>query len=742
MKNKKQFFRGLAVSAVAFLLILLNGIPFSAAQNSASSQPTEQDALLGAVLSMQGSAGKPTTQKPSLPAADHTTPFTWGSQQTLHGIYSSLDLYFTLPNYWDTRYACVQIQYGVSQLIQGAPCSLTFSINNQPFYSCEVAYNGQDTQTLYVLIPKQLLKTDVNDSTNYLQVAGYVRRYDAQGCLDDLSNANWITFSEDSGVTVGYNAKPSDNQLSYYPYPFVSSLDPTGAGTAVGIADTAQDTETAAAMELFSSLSNRLSGDSGIALASWADVQKGNYKNRILVSLASDLPPDLQTYVEPYRSRLSGQAMVLSVTDSAGNPLLLLVSQDKDCLMEGAQMLSDSGRVSQERGSVAFVQKGSAKPITDAKQTSGLDADRYTLQGMTGGGLSFIGPFHQVKSIIPPVPGGYTLSSAAKFTLKFRYSKNLDFTRSMLTVYWKDVPIGSKKLSAANADGDELTFLMPPDVVGSSAGDVRFAFDLEIQDMECTPRQDQMPWAYITPDSSLYLPEGENSSLLFDNRPAPFQKDGNFNNVLLVLPDHPTQSIMTLMGRAVAVYGAGAGAYGNLKVLHGSEFSEKDADYNIIAAGTPADNPFLAKINSSLYFHYDSQGKKLQSNDRLILSSNYAGSVGTLQLFPSPYSKSRAVLALTGPDDNTAQMISNLLGNEKQRWNLKDNCVLLDSDGKVRTFLYQQASQENKPGVVQSVVENKSSLLFALAGTSVMLALFLAVLLIFLRMRNSHRSKH
>ena len=71
-------------------------------------------------------------------------------------------------------------------------------------------------------------------------------------------------------------------------------------------------------------------------------------------------------------------------------------------------------------------------------------------------------------------------------------------------MYWGETPIASKKLTKERSSGDELTFTIPADVVGTSAGKVSIAFDLEIQDLICTPRQMDMPWGYVTKDSILY----------------------------------------------------------------------------------------------------------------------------------------------------------------------------------------------------------------------------------------------
>jgi hypothetical protein len=757
MKNYKK---GLTIKIVAFFLILIvavtNGAQSaymasgkdsanaaartdtlaSSSGSEASKIITSEDALVSSVESMLSDPVQPDAQKPGLPKVNHTSDFVWDSAQILSGIYSSAELYFTLPIYWDTKYAVVQIDYRVSQLIKDTPSSLTFSINKQPFYSCKLSYEDNETKTLYVLIPLELLNNDAENRTNHLEISGYARLYDKEGCIDNNSNANWITFGEASGVQVGYETIAHNNRIDYYPYPFMSVDNKTGAETIIGVANSSQNEEVAAAMYIMSNLSKETVEDNELTIANWSDIKPQSYENRIFVGLLSDIPAELQKYTNKYKDQLKGQTLVLFVNDDSNKPLLLVVSEDADCLMEASYLLADSDRVSQEKGSAALIKKGSADIKANAAKQNQMQADKYTLQEMTGGGFEFIGPFHQVKTLFLPVATDYTLSSAGKVTLNFRYSKNLDFNRSMLTVYWGDIPVGSKKLTLEKADNNELTFFMPADVVGTYASNIKFAFDLEIPDTFCTTRQDEMPWAYITKDSSIYLPADNSVKLEFDNKPIPFLKDGSLNDVLLVLSDSPSSSELTLMGRTLALYGKNSDAYGKLKVCKAAEFTEKDSNYNIITSGTSKNNSLISKLNDNLYFKYNAVGTGFLTNEKLVLSEDYGKSIGTLQLIQSPYAKNRALLVITGPSDDTLKMITKLVSNEKKSWNLTKDCVLIDSEGKMKSYQFQNYTlEEKKPTLAQSVIGNKNSLLFALAGTSVMIVLFLAMVLIIIRLR-------
>lgn len=733
LRKKKKILRAFVIIFAVTMFLNWSQNVYAAGDNSTI---TSEEALLSSINNMLENPGNPQKAKPQLPKADQTGDFTWTSPQILKGIYSSTELYFNIPRYWDTKYACVQLEYRVSQLMDKIPCTLTFSINKQPFYSCDITYENNEKNYIYVNIPLELLKNDKESSANTLNISGFARLYSENGCIDEASNANWLTFSEASGVEVGYNILPHNNRINYYPYPFMSTSNKTGSDTIVTVANSKQNEEVATAMMLMTGLSKNTSENNNLTISSWEEARNIKSSSRILVGLTNNLPNEVINYIEPYKNQLKDQIMILFVSDASGNPLLIVTSQDADCLAEAGYFLRDSERVAQETDNITFIKKGTAEIKLNAKMQSDMKADRYTLQEMTGGGFEFIGPFRQEKTLFLPLPTDFTLSSASKVTVNFRYSKNLDFNRSMLTVYWGDIPVGSKKLALENADNDELTFFMPADVVGTNSSSIKFAFDLEVTDLICTTRQDEMPWAYITKNSTLYLPSDNSTKLSFNSRPAPFQKEGSLNDVLLVLSNDPDMDELTLVGRMLSLYSHSADAYGRLKVVKADEFNETEANYNIITAGTPAKNSLITKLNDKLYFKYNSNFTEFVTNEKLILTSDYAGSIGTLQLLKSPYAEGRALLVLTGPDDKSIKRVSKLVSNEKMSWNLNNDFVLIDSNSDIKSYQFQREElKEKEPTLRESVMGNRTSLLFALAGTSVMLVLFLAMILIILRMK-------
>lgn len=676
------------------------------------------------------SAPPPDQSEPVYPTVSHTDD-TFFYRKTLKGIYSSSDLYFYIQDYWDTKYAYARIQYDVSQLIESSSSSVTFSINNIPIQSYKLEYKEGSSQILYVKIPMEQVRTGFNS----FSISAYARLYDEQGCVDDYSDANWLSISDVSYVRCGYESKDPDHKIAYYPYPFMSTYNTTGKGLTIAVSDESAPGEVAAAMNIMGDLSSHIKEKNDIQICRLSDLKNTNPNRTILIS-------DYNNLSSEYKDRItespdtSGNSTVNFVDDSNGNPLLIITSLDDSSLSEAAFMLMDQSRRRQESGGFAQVEKGSAQLAVNAAKQSDMAALNYTLEDITGNGLMYVGPFHQEKNIYLPVSMGFKLAEGGKIALKFRYSENLDFNRSLITVFWGDIPVASKKLSRDKASGDELTFEMPDDVIGTSASNLKVSFDLEIPDMICSPRQSDMPWAYVSKESTIFLPSATDVTLSFNSKVSPFNRNGTFNDILLLLSDSPTTSELNLLGQAIAMYGNEAKPYGTITVKRAADFNSEDGDYNIITAGTLKGNAFISRINDSLAFKFSQDGASFVGNEQLILSRDYAGKIGIMQLLKSPYSINRGMLVLTGSSEQALQNLQKCLRDLSKREELKKDCVIIDPDMSVTCLQFIRAEESKEgPTLAEKMIRNKKSLVFTAISTAAMFLMLIAVVIMLLRIR-------
>lgn len=696
------------------------------------------------------SAGAPVTEPPDVPESQYAKTFHYSSRVTFSGIYKTNTFSFKKEEYWETRYAYAQIEFSVSPLItDGVPASLTFSVNDTPVSSCRIDYSLGETQTAYVTIPVDLL----NDGYNNLSVTGYVLLYDEEGCLDDFSNANWICISENSLVRMGYDVDDSGNLLKYYPFPLVSSMDETGEECGVYVPDDATSGELTAAMMLRSQLGAGTTDSDDISIADFSAI--GDRAQRLIVATQDRLPSDVKkqmpdTAGDGSSYDLSKGSLVYEYSDKKGTVLAVTAGNEKD-LAEGAAMLMDDDLLAQENSSAAFVPSGTKAKVIRNRSLSDLIVDHETITGITNEkGLVFVGPFRQEQTVFLPLTGGFVLAEGGKISLSFRYSENLDFNRSLLTVYWGDTPLASKKLTKEKADGDSFSFTIPSDVVGTYASSIRIAFDLEIRDLYCTKRTDEMPWAYVSGDSTLYLPAGQSTDYSLALRPYPFQTLGLFNDLALVLPDKYTGEELELAGSVMSLMGSAISPYGSFQTVKASDYdpsagTEDSADdksgNNIIAIGTYQDNSLIQSLNQNLSFRFLDDGSGFDSNDQLLVSPDYGKRVGILQIIRSPYADKRAVLTVSAADTTGLESIQNYIRLQKNNRSMNGDAFLIDTDGDTSSYTFLKHEETDQVSLKEKVKQNKNAILFTLIGSMAMFILFIGVIITLVHYRRNRRDE-
>ena len=696
-------------------------------QEREQAQMLRVDVLSDIVNSEPRNASMPLTARPQAYSTYHKD-FEYNADVVLDGVFGSDALYFEVENYWDCRYGYAEIQIDVSQLITDVPASLTFMVNGTPVVSYLIDYDNGRSQTFYVEFPTRLL----NAGYNSFEITGYARIFDEEGCLDDFTGANWVSVRKESYIRVGYELRDHERKISYFPYPFISSIDDSGSGSYVAVSDAATGRELEAALSLRAALAAKTGRQDRIHLITAGDISS-DADGVILVSQYDNLPEGYRALIDGHATieQLKARAAVLFAVED-GVPTLLVTSKDEACLMEAAAMLMDEERVLQETGSFATVSKGGIELMQSARAQDMTATGRYTLGDLMGRGLEFIGPFHQEADIFLPYSGGFVLSEASKVSLQFRYSDNLDFGRSMITVYWGNVPVASKKLTRENAGGDELSFTMPYDVIGTHADSLRIAFELELPELFCTPRMDDMPWAYLSDQSVFYLPVGVNTRVQFELRPYPFEQSSVYSDLVVVLPDEKMgRGELEALGHLLTVYGASLEPYGNIEVVTDGELTKEQKEKNLIVLGTYQGSAAVRELNEYLGFSFDEGGEAYRSNAALILSDSYAGRIATMQLFPSPYGEERAVLVCSAATREGLDILSHYLEDDENVWSLSGDTVLIDRDLKIKTYSLQDEATKSKTPILRRLMEeNRDSTLFSIVALSVMLLLLLCVVLV------------
>lgn len=642
------------------------------------------------------------------------------SDYSMKGLFSTAEQTFWIAKDWDVETVLLHLEYRATQLADTQLSSLTVAINETYFYSLRPADNFGNRHGIDIYVPLDSLQEGYNN----IRIDGYMRTQEAQPCVDDVSEANWLDIFKESTISVKFDKNAFTTSIESFYHRFFE-VDALRYGeSAFIIADTDNPAELNAALWGISGISNQTIYTDGYFPILTLDDPSGNLlKNRIVIAMYDRLP-------ENYRSQADQNgindedALLLLINEGAATNTLIMTAKNELALINAGRMLGNPGLMNQLQSNAKLL--GKAEDI----KTEVYEAETY-ISFAGSQGTYYKGPFHQVQEFAINYPANRQLSNASEFYLNYRYSENLDFDRSLMTVYINDIPVGSKKLSQHKAGGDEATIPIPTDIDIGGAFQVKVTFDLEIKDLWCSLRQGDMPWAYLTPSTMLKINSVASQDLIFENYPSPFVTDYSFNAVSLVVPSQLDGDTANLLAKMFRVMGRFTkGNTGELTVIHPEEMNEMVLNSNIIAVGTADNNSFIKSNNDKLYFQFNEDGSSFKSNEKLVIDPAYGQTLGSVQFLNSFYSKpGRANLVVTAPNQVGLLAIGNNLGEMKNMGRLSGDAVLADANGNILTYRFK-APKNPTIAVVEQIAVSQEAQIFLIVSIMVLILLVVGLVMV------------
>lgn len=649
------------------------------------------------------------------------------SDVVFKGVFSAHSWFFSIDKWWSTDYVEAEIDFSMNQVVQkGVESYLTLSVNDIPFSSEKIAYNPKkETQTLKVKIPKKLFK----EGSNKFTVNAYARVTDLP-CVDDVNSANWLDIYDSSKVTVNYKNIASDNDISNFPYPFLKVNDDKNPGTVVVVPDNYTDSDISSALMMNSYLGSIYeNGDYNGRVIKYSDIKDYKDYNIIYVGEEDSLPNELKGYfnkVDPgnFKNGAVIKEAQSPYTKNENTKILLLVSNNPDMLNKSIKFMMNDSLVSQINQD-QYIVDDNTKELDNVSEPS----NKITFSELGNDEILLKGPFRRTANLSYYIPKNRVLADGGKIKLNMRYSKNLDFDRSLVTVYINGVPIGSKKLTSENANGDFVELNIPSDIKKTSYLNIQVAFDLEMVGVWCEKRSEDTPWALVTGDSYLYLPNSKQLNYYFDNYPNPFINDGALNNVLIVTPDNMGSDDLTTLGNIVSYWGKDLKYNtGDLMVKRGSEVGDEKKEKNLLIYGTPDNNPFIKKINDNLWFKYKKGYKGFESNEKLYLTDPFSSQITTYQLSESPFNNQLGMLVLTSPNEKLLRESTEYLSTSDKVFKLTGDSEIIDQYGNVRSFV--MSAPKEKP-IYKKINDLESNIKVLMGILILALILIIAIIIMF-----------
>ena len=627
------------------------------------------------------------------------------------GVYDSYAWNFNVDNTTTVKGIKASINFEVTDVLEKNIGSyLTFLVNGSEFYSKKIENNNGEKQSIEVELPVELLKEGFNE----FKIQGYLRISDVP-CTDDLNTANWLVLKGDSKLNINQSNMIPENLINNFPYPLVNM---GGYETSkIVIPSSYTDGELTAALNL----QGLIAREGGTAEIIKDDDLKGLEKSNIAyIGRPSAMQESFKTGVSNFDD-LSEQVYINMSNSPVGSTgeekIIYILSESDKELISGVKFLMNKDLVSQVNQNSIYI--NSEMDLNDKVVET---QNTFTFKELGYNEKAIEGMFRNEMTLYYSLPQNRQLSVGDTININFRYSENLDFDRSLFTVFINDIPIASRKLEKEKANGDNLLATIPSDVIDTSALEIKFAFDLLLNDVNCEVREEKQPWALIIDDSTIQINTREINQFYFNTYPAPFVSDWNMNETLFVLPDNLSSSELTSIGN-MAAYMQKQIKYnlGNLDVISSKNLGDEHEEKNIIVYGTPENNKLIKELNKNLWMQYNNDYTSFVSNEKLTLIGDFAKKITTFQLDESPYNPQKAMLVLTSPNSELLEKSLLFLSEDEEFYKLSGDGAVIDENGNVRTFKYKE--EVETPTYERIKNSNNSSKI--LLGVIALLAIFI-----------------
>ena len=593
---------------------------------------------------------------------------------------------------------------------------LTFLINGTEFYSKKIESNNGQNQSIGVEVPLDLLIEGYNE----FKVEGYLRLTDTP-CTDDLNSANWLVLKADSKLNITKANVIPQNLISELPYPLVN--EGGYEKTKIIIPSSYTDGELTSALKL-QGLIGREGGSAEIIKSS--DVNNIEKSNIAYIGRVEGMPESLKGGISDFND-LSEQSYINIVDSPVGSTgkekVIYILSESDNELINAVKFLMNKELVSQANEERIYINSkmNLNDKIKEAKKNftfKELGYNQKTVEGL----------FRSETSINYALPQNKKLSEGDTLNINFRYSENLDFDRSLFTIFINDIPVASKKLEKEKANEDNMLVNIPKDVINTSYVEIKFTFDLLLKDVNCEIRDQNQPWALIRDDSTIQINDKELNQFYFNTYPAPFVSNWDMNETLFVLPDNLLSSELTAIGNMMAYMGKQAKYnIGSLEAVSSRNLTNQHKEKNIIVYGTPNNNKLIKDLAKDLWIPYNNEDTKFVSNEKITLLDEFSKKITTFQLDMSPYNNQRNMLVLTSTRADLLEKSLVFLSDDKEFYKLTGDGAVIDEYGNVRSFKYKE---EIKTPTYEKIIKlNNSSKVLLVVLLAIATFIIIAILL-------------
>jgi hypothetical protein len=616
----------------------------------------------------------------------------------LQGVHGSQTLFFYVNENWEPEGSSyIDLYFSHSLVSANHKSTLTVLINDRPISTLELINEKAKNRAERVYIPKEVVEKGFNALTLRLY-----KRISDDPCEDAYNPGNWFTLKRETMVHLEYREMLDSPNLSSYPYPYfkIGREDPVDSFIVIP-KDYSQRHLIAAAYLAAGFGKYEPYKNIRVKVATEQEI-KGYLNDSNLIFIGSNAEfKDIDGLPSVAEEKGAG---VLEEFVSPWNPSkrVLRIAGEGEYIQEASKALFYADVVNQMKRSRQVI-----KNLELLTGKIGPFLGRVTLADLGYDDIIVRGKQQQAAAFSYSLPTEVELKEGAGITLDLRYSQALDFIQASVTVEVNNIPLGSRRLTYEGAEGEEVFFKFPPELLREKNFGIRVLFNLDLRGIDCTQRYEEHAWAVIGRNSFLYLPHEEGDRKNLKNYHYIFSKNGRIEDTVAVIPDNPRLGHIETALNIFAHMGHYLKDLGDIGLVKAGDLTDDQKDKNMIFIGTPEENSYIKTINQYLPVKFDkSSGRFMPSKDFPFLEE-LGSEVGIVQLIDSPWSSGKKVMVVTGADYFALKNAEIMLTSLNIANTLSGVVCMMDNAGEVYSF-----ESVEKADTIQRNKEDKSSKLF------------------------------
>lgn len=670
------------------------------------------------------------------------------------GTVPSLIYDLPVPRSWTNVQPTIYLHFSHSNLLLPDLSQMTVFYNDLPIADTRLNAENEKSSWLTILVPPNALKSN----SNRLKISFYQRLTDDR-CGDSGTEAGlWSVIHNDSIVDFQANTEKALD-LSWFPEPFSiygrHALAPVALTIVLPANANAAELEAAG---LVTAKLGKLIGSDLLDLSVSLGKLPSNGQvvvigqNNAIAKMLDDqtelpLPPTSDGFAGS--TPVQAEEGVVQLGQRADGKALLLVSASSDVgLLAAAQAVADGDSLRLMSGNYTIV-KERPQPVNWSTPLQPLS----TLEELTGAGNQRVeGTNVEELNYCFRMPPNWTVDSTALLDLHHSFSPNLWTERSSLVVKLNSTTVASTKLSSEAPESTELQIPLPASQFVAGYNCLHFLYTLRMEQSQCAAEMGGELWAEIDAQSTVFLPQSEQSDTAWqpdmNQYPYPFNINQNLADTMIVLPAQPTAEEIASSLKLAARLGGEVHEDNLQLILKSAATWEQTADqtHNLILFGEAARNSVTAALQTQQIALTANNELTLQIREELFARQQSGAKLAAAELSSSPWLKDRAILQIVSNSDPALSNLIEILTRNPNKIALEGNITTVTDSGITRSVDTLKHSTKlaefnvTEQGVTATEPESISTIRWFVLGGAGMLG-FIIFLLVILTVRERRNRK-